>query len=276
MFFYVYDKLVGSKKNTKKFGQMQTKLNELGILNDKAEISTTTTIENAVDGALSSGRHYNIIAVGDDATAHYTINAILKSNASSKKTVFGLIPFDPSYIAGTLGMSHDIEKACLAISRRKLEKIDIGYANEGTCFINSLNITCKRLGSSVGKLRNIFSRQKKRPTVTIKVRDFTVKTSAQRIAICNSPAGWEEILKKSGVSAGKVSPQDGFVDLITHNDTGEPAKEDTSFISAQKLEITSPDKITILADYTKKLQPPIKVGVGKQLLKVIVGKERNF
>ena len=276
MFFYVYDKLVGSKKNTKKFGQMQTKLNELGILNDKSEVSNINTIANAVDNALISGRYPNIIAVGDDATAHNTINAILKSNVGDKKTVFGMIPFGPSYIAGTLGMSHDIEKACLAISRRKLEKIDVGYTNEGTCFINSLNITCKSLGSSLEKFKNVFSQQKRRPAVSIKVRDFTVTTSAPHIAICNSSAGWEKILKDSGIAADKVSPQDGFLDLIAHNETSEPNQEDTSFITAQKIEITSQDKITMSADYTRKIQPPVKVGVSKQLMKVIVGRERKF
>lgn len=276
MFFYVYDKSVGNKKNAKKFGQMQIKLNELGILNAKGEVGTVNSIDSIVDGALSSGRHHNIIAIGDDATAHHTINAILKSNISDKKTVFGMIPFGPSHIADALGMSADIERACLAISRRKLEKIDVAYTSEGTCFINSLNIICKRLGSNMGKIKNIFSRDKKRPTVTIKVRDFTVTTSADRISICNSPAGWEDILKKSGVSINKVDPQDGFLELLAYNPTGEAGGNDTSFISAQKMEITSQDKIAMLADYTKKIQPPIKVGVSKQLLKVIVGKERTF
>ncbi|MFH2104821.1 MAG: diacylglycerol kinase family protein, partial [Parcubacteria group bacterium] len=138
MFFYVYDKLVGNKKNAKKFGQMQAKLNELGILNDKGEVGTVNTINSIVDSALISGRHHNIIAVGNDATAYHTINAILKSKVSNKKTVFGLIPFEPSHIADTLGMPSDIEKACLAISRSKLENIDVAYTSDGTCFINSL------------------------------------------------------------------------------------------------------------------------------------------
>ena len=284
MYFYIHDKFVNDKKNAKKLGQMNVKLNELGIFSDKTEVNTITTIESAVENVLASQRYKHIIAVGGDETAHRVFNTFLKSRMYNPRLIFGIIPFCPSRIAESLGIPNDVEKACLTISRRKLETVDVGFTSDGTYFLNSLDITRRRLlnnGKTFTKLKNIFSRNKKEPEVTISIRNYKIITSEEKISIINALDNeWKKMLaKQQDFKSQNINPQDGTLNLVIGDSTDKKEGEaftKVSLFPARTLAIDSPDKITIIADHTRKINAPLKVTVKLKLMNVIVGKERGF
>jgi len=283
MYFYIHDKLVNDKKNAKKLAQMNVKLNELGIFSDRTEVNAITTVESAVENALVSQRYKHVIAVGNDETAHRVFNTFLKSRMYNPRLIFGIIPFGPSRIAEALGIPYDIEKACLTISRRKLETLDVGYTNDGTYFLNSLDIVCKGLGrgKTLAKLKNVFGGSKKGPEVTIDIRNFKITTAEEKISIINAlDDEWKKLLsRQKDFQLKSINPQDGTLNLVIGDSTDKKEGEAFSKVSlfpARNFEISSPDKIMAIADGTRKINAPLKVTVKLKLINTIVGKDRGF
>lgn len=283
MYFYVHDKCVNDKKNAKKLAQMNVKLNELGIFSDRTEVNAITTVESAVENALVSQRYKHIIAVGTDDTAHRVFNTFLKSRMYNPRLIFGIIPFGPSRIAEALGIPYDVGKACLTISRRKLETLDVGYVSDGTYFLNSLDIICKglRKGKALTKLKSVFGRSKKGPEVIIDIRNFKLTTTEGKISIINAlDDEWKRLLsKQKDFPLKSINPQDGTLNLIIGDSTDKKEGEAFSKVSlfpARNFEISSADKITALADGTRKINAPLKVTVKLKLLNTIVGRDRGF
>jgi hypothetical protein len=282
MYFYVHAKFVKEKQYAKKLSRMSMRLNDLGIFYDRAEVAPANTIENIVDSVLSDKRYEHLIAVGDDGTASEVINALKKSKTADHKPVFGIIPIRPSRVASSLGIPEDIDRACVTISRRKLETVDLGRAND-TYFLTSLDIAGESLAAETGfdKLKNLFLkvRQKQAREVEIKMRNFKIITSAPKISIINVlDKKWRELLSSRGkFNYKKINPKDKLLNLlIASTSESDLSVSEISYFAASKLEIKSKGKVAILADNSKALKPPLEVGVEPKKLTVIVGREREF
>lgn len=283
MYFYIFDEFAKEKQYQKKLNRISLRLNDLGIFDDKARVTTVKSIESIVSDVLSINKFKHVIAVGDDNTASLAINALMKNKTVFQKPAFGIIPLRASKIADCLGMPENIDKSCTLISRRKLENLDIAQA-DNKYFISSLDIIRENIFPQKGleKLKSIFLKKStdKYPEVEIKIRNFKLLTQAQIISVVNilDSAWFKKLSGRKGLNIKKINPQDGMLNLLiaTNPDNDDQNLSEISYFISDNISISSKIKTNWLADNTQIMKSPIKIKILPQKLSALVGKERKF
>lgn len=273
MYFYIYDAFTAKPQYTKKINQINLKLTDLGILNEKAKASPLRPIETLVREALSDEKYRNIIAVGDDQTANQVINCLA---SAEKEVTFGLIPLRSSKIAETLGVSEN-ETACQEISARKIERVDLGKIN-GRYFLTSVEIKSQK-----EKITSFFQKifPQNLPDINLNFENqFSISTKIEDLSIINIPSSldFKKIAGRKDIQK-KINPRDGLLDVVIFskqkNFWGDQ-KLKLSFFQTKKVKLISKDQIGISADNQPIKKIPCDITMSSKKLEIIVGKSRNF
>lgn len=124
MYFYLYDSFLQNSKYEKELGRLETRLTDLGIGGKIGKLNILQNAGELIQDAIKKGAQ-NIVVVGNDRT----VSSILQTIAE-KDAVLGYIPIGdgPFTFADMLGMPRG-EAACEIISKRIIEKIDLGIVN---------------------------------------------------------------------------------------------------------------------------------------------------
>jgi len=140
--------------------------NTLALLGISGETTTVSPARSATELALMGiGKGYStIVAVGNDEL----VNEIA-SNICGSGAVLGIIPVNASNDICDLIGARDIKEACLALQKRHLEIVSMGYLEPGIHFLTKLTI-------DAGKQLNIQA----------EIDDFYFETKANRIIINNN------------------------------------------------------------------------------------------
>ena len=132
MHIYIYDDYTGVKKYYNLLAQIETRLTDLGLNGKIIRLNVMKNIQDAIENEVKRGAK-TIIAVGNDITVSRIINAILKTEVHLQtkiETPLGIIPIGEknNLISAGLGIKAK-EEACDILSARRIEKLDIGRAN---------------------------------------------------------------------------------------------------------------------------------------------------
>jgi len=246
MYVYIYDDYLNKSRYNKAINRMEIRLTDLNLNGKILRLSGIKNIKKAIENEIKLGAK-TIVAVGNNQTVNKIIGAILSADLYAdfqKQTLLGIIPIgDDNSIANSFGIKNE-ETACNIILARRIEKIDLGIANNHY-FLNNAKIPSQE--------------------TVLKISNYEIQTQKKgEIKIINLLSDKDE--KKDTL---KSSPHDGLLDIVIKN-----SKRDISFINTKKLLIESKHKLLI--DSVVEIDTPVEIGVIKNAISVIVGKERIF
>lgn len=290
MYYYIYDSFTCDPRYSQKIGKISLKLAHLDILGKEARVTPIKKIKDLVDEAIKQN-YKNIIAVGDDNTV---LSLIQNLADQAWNGCLGLIPLKKSIIAEALGIPLG-EKACEVISARRVEKVDLGKINHQYFLtlvkIGQTEIIQPKTTFSFLNLRYIF--QEEWPEIKIKFKEgFAVSGKFLMLFILNILKRGKLVLntQKQKIRL-TVNPKDGLLDCVM---VGAQSKlgllknigrlregdfeniTNLSFFRTKKIEISSRNFLSCLADGQPLKALPQVIEVVPKRLNVIVGRERKF
>lgn len=123
MYFYIFDSFLQEKKHGTTIAQIETRLASLGIQGRTEKITILKSLTETTREAIKRGAT-TIVAVGNDKTVTKLLPIVIEHDLT-----LGIIPVgEPQLIADYLGIPPGA-RACENISRRIIERLDIGLAN---------------------------------------------------------------------------------------------------------------------------------------------------
>jgi diacylglycerol kinase family enzyme len=226
---------------------MEIRLTDLNLNGKILRLSGIKNIKKAIENEIRLGAK-TIVAVGNNQTVNKIIGAIISADVYAefqRKTLLGIIPIgDDNSIATSFGIKNE-EMACNIILARRIEKIDLGIVNN-YYFLNHAQIQSQK---SIVKIKNYHLEPQKKG----------------EIKIINLLSDKDE--KKDTL---KSSPHDGLLDVIIKG-----GRKDITFINTKNLIIENSDH-KLLIDNVLEVETPVEIGVLKNAINVIVGKDRIF
>lgn len=248
MHIYIYDSFLNQKKYNNILTKIETRITDLGLNGKISRLGALKNVRDAVERELRAGAK-TITAVGNNQTINQVAGALVKANIP-----LGIIPVgrENNSIAGALGIKSELS-ACDILSARRIEKLDLGLANN-QIFLEKASIT------NQGTL--------------IEINDCSIEILEDgQIEIIN--------FSEKGASRppkGKFDPRDGSLELFIKTKAGKNFFKKIigqSIFSFTKLFLINKNR-PLLLDGSLSLETPVEIGVAKQKLSVIVGKERGF
>jgi len=244
MHIYIYDYFLKQKKYEKIVAKIETRLTDLGLNGKNCHVGPLKSLRSIVADEIKNNPK-TVVAVGDNNTLSQTINATKESGA-----IIGFIPVGTnSSIAKTMGIENE-DQACNILSARLIETIDMGVIND-EYFISSAKIP------SQGTIIEINGQ-------------YTLE-----------PVG-QGIVKITNLGTGEPfdqhNPRDGMLEIeIEIKQKGMLTnKVDQSFIQSRRLIINNLKQKNFIIDESVEIKTPAEIGVIKNGLSLIVGKNRLF
>lgn len=273
MYFYIYDKFTQKNKYSKKISQINIKLSNIGIYDEKTQVSALRPVEVIVKEALQDKRYTNIIAVGDDKIASQIINIIARSG---KKVAFGIIPVRESIIATCLGMPQDnMELCCKELLARKIAKVDIGKAGD-YYFLTSVEIDAFPEEKIKSVLRKILKRNPSQINLDF-TEGFSISAHVEKYSVINIPTYKNLKELEAEKIKNEVSPFDGLFDVVIFEDQKrKEGPQQSSLFKTKKMDVESNSKIHLKADGQLLKKSLLKFEVIPKGFNVLVGKNRVF
>ncbi len=244
MHVYIYDDYLNKGKYNKAVNRMEIRLTDLGLNGKIIRLSGIKNIKGTIQNEVRLGAK-TIVAVGNNQTINKIIGAIIEADIYGdfqKNTLLGIIPIgSDNSIAASFGIKNE-EDACNILLARRIEKIDLGLIGD-YYFLNEARI--ESLGARID------------------LADYSLEPQERgEIRIIN-------LLSEPDNKIGS-NPHDGLLDVLITT-----RKKSQTLIRLNHFQITS-DRANLLIDGVVAVNPPAEVGVVKNRINVIVGKDRSF
>jgi diacylglycerol kinase family enzyme len=254
MYVYLYDNFLRDKKYASLIKAIEISLTDYGIAGKILRLTNFTDAKPIVEDEIRRGAK-TIVVVGNDSTFGHVL-----SRAATAECSFGFLPVGPNNtIASVLGIPVGLE-ACDVLSRRRIEKLDIGWVNN-RFFISQLHV-------KPAKLEVVYD-ERFRVTAEDKME----------VVVCNlQPFFWKK--NKKDAETRVVHPQDNkleaFLRPLTKKRWWGYTYEDPSIFPFEEMEITSKEPFVVEADgrVTKEIRLKIALAHGK--VEMVVGRHRKF
>ncbi len=259
MHIYLYDTFVGQKKFDSVLARIETRTTDLGLNGKIVRMGVMNSVAETVANEIKKGAK-TITAVGNNALVNKAINAIAglsAKNVLAKNVPLGIIPVGKkdNTIAEYLGIPSE-EAACDILSARRIEKLDLGKAND-LYFLTYATITS--LGTTIDIDQNY---------------SIEIKGTGD-ISVVNLPT---DIKMPPG---SKSNALDGVLELCIKTSGARkflpisPQQNSASIFSFNKLSIINKNHPLII-DNSISVKTPVVLSLAKEKINVIVGKNRNF
>lgn len=244
MHVYIYDDYLNNGRYHKIVNRMEIRLTDLNLNGKIIRLSGIKNIKGAIQNEIKLGAK-TIVAVGNNQTVNKIIGAIIDADAYSdfqKKTLLGIIPIGPdNSIAASFGINGEVE-ACNILLARRIEKIDLGLVG-GHYFLNQVSLPSEG--------------------TTLEIEDYRLEIKEKgEIQIIN--------LLSDKLNHIHSNPHDGRLDIYVRTH-----KRDETYLSAERVTVNNP-KYKLLVDGVVEIETPAEIGVERNKVNVIVGKNRNF
>ena len=244
MHVYIYDEYLNKPKYGRAINRLEIRLTDLGLNGKIIRLGGIKNIKGTIQNEIKLGAK-TIIAVGNNQTVNKIIGAIIDTEIYGdfqKKTLLGLIPIgDDNSIATSFGIKN-AEEACNILLARRVEKIDLGLVGN-YYFLNQASI------QSAG--------------TSLEINDYTLEIEEKgEVRIINLLSDPKEKIKSN--------PHDGKLDVLIRT-----RKRDESLITVKKVIINNESEKLII-DGVFEVPTPVEVGIMKDKVNVIVGKDRMF
>ncbi len=254
MYVYLYDNFLRQKRYDSLVKAIEVRLTDFGIAGKILRLANYTDAKQIVEDEIKRGAK-TVVIVGDDHTFGHVL-----SRAATCDCTFGFLPIgNENTIADVLGIPVGIE-ACDILSRRRKEKMDIGWMNN-RYFVSQLHVL-------PSKVKVIYDER------------FSVSANDKmEVVVCNlQPFFWKKTKKDKDQQV--VHPQDGkleaFLRPLTKKGLWGYNYEDPSVFPFEEMEIIGSEPFTVEADgkTSKEVRVKIKLAHGK--VEMIVGRNRKF
>ncbi|MFA5184560.1 MAG: diacylglycerol kinase family protein [Patescibacteria group bacterium] len=244
MHVYIYDDYLNKGKYHKTINRLEIRLTDLGLNGKIIRLGGIKNIKGTVQNEIRLGAK-TIIAVGNNQTVNKIIGAIIDTDLYGdfqKKTLLGIIPIgDDNSIAASFGIKNEAE-ACNILLARRIEKIDLGLVGNHY-FLNQATIQSA--------------------DTTLEIDDYSIEVSEKgEVQIIN-------LLSDKDIKI-KSSPHDGQLDVYI-----KTRKKDQTYLTAEKLKVSNP-KHKLVIDGILEIETPTEIGIIKDRVNIIVGKDRLF
>lgn len=244
MHVYIYDEYLNKTKYNRAINRLEIRLTDLGLNGKIIRLGGIKNIKGTIQNEIKLGAK-TIIAVGNNQTVNKIIGAIIDTEIYGdfqKKTLLGLVPIgDDNSIAASFGIKN-VDEACNILLARRVEKIDLGLVGN-YYFLNH---------ASIQSLNTI-----------LEIDDYSLEiTERGEVKIINLLSDHKEKIKSN--------PHDGKLDVLIRT-----KKKDESIITVKKLKITNPEE-KLIVDGVVEVSTPAEVGIMRDKVNVIVGKDRLF
>jgi len=223
---------------------MEIRLTDLGLNGKIIRLGGIKNIKGTVQNEIKLGAK-TIVAVGNNQTVNKIIGAIIDTDIYGdfqKKTLLGIIPIgDDNSIAASFGIRNE-EDACNILLARRIEKIDLGLVGDHY-FLNDAIIESEGTNINLG--------------------DYSLESEEKgTVRIINLLSD-----KHNNINS---NPHDGLLDIVI-----TPRKKSQTILKLNKFEVTNENE-QLLVDGVISVKLPAEVSVVRDLVSVIVGKERSF
>ncbi|MFA5131645.1 MAG: diacylglycerol kinase family protein [Patescibacteria group bacterium] len=244
MHVYIYDEYLNKAKHNRALNRLEIRLTDLGLNGKIIRLGGIKNIKGTIQNEIKLGAK-TIIAVGNNQTVNKIIGSIIDTEIYGdfqKKTLLGLIPIgDDNSIASSFGIKN-IDEACNILLARRVEKIDLGMIGK-YYFLNQATI------QSAG--------------TTLEIDDYSLEIEDKgEVRIINLLSDQRETIKSN--------PHDGKLDILIRT-----RRRDESIITVNKLKITNAVE-KLIVDGVFEIETPVEIGIMRDKVNVIVGKDRSF
>ena len=237
MYAYIYDDFVNQKKTGKLLYQIEKRLTDLNLNGKIIRLDVSKNMKSAVDNEIRQETK-TIVAVGNDKTVNQIINHLLNNQNNERHQVtLGIIPINPkeSKIAAALGI-RSINEACEVLLARRLETFQLAQINQSFFLFEAI----------------------------LNAADTTLEID-QNYIIQNLKPALIQVTNHPLLSEQKMP--DRKLELRICNKEGE-----SLFFFKDLLIINKNAAITI--DNSSSVQPPAKIRLSQEKIRIIVGKEK--
>jgi len=245
MYYYIYDDFVQDKKHEKELLKIENRLADLGVTGKVARLALFKRADELIFDEVKRGVK-TVVVVGNDQTLCKVLDAVVESGV-----VFGIIPLGKSNnVAKMFGIPEGAE-ACNVISKRLIEKIDVGKCNAYR-FITGINFPKLKAEMVLDKSYILTPL----PGGNVQVRNLAVGEVTPTDEIADPKSGKLEVLVDVAGRWGKGGGQ--------------------SKVVFKRLAFETKDPITVSFDGHQIRNKKFKILLDRKKLKVIVGKDRMF
>lgn len=249
MYFYIYDNFLTDKKYQIFLSHLETRITDFGMAGKIIRMSVLKNLKSSINDGIRNGVK-TIVIVGNDKTLNQALNAIDDLNIA-----IGFIPVGPNNaIKDLLGIPEG-EAAIETLSARLLLNLHFGLINEKYKFLTYLELAGN---NAVINCDNDYY--------------VTVNDNNEIITVSNIYYGELDDQLPITNNQEKIS-----VMIRAANSTLFKHKsEKFSFFQANKVNIQCSKPLPILLlDEKIILKTPLNISGSKEMIKIIVGKNRK-
>jgi diacylglycerol kinase family enzyme len=254
MYVYLYDNFLRQQKYLPAIRSTEVKLTDYGIAGKILRLHNYIDAKPIIDDEIKRGAK-TIVIVGNDSTLGQVL-----SRSATCDCIFGFLPVGPdNTIAEVLGIPVGPE-ACDVLSRRRREKLDVGWVNS-RYFVSQLHVL-------PGKLEVVYDERFK-----------VTANDKMEVVVCNlQPFFWKR--DKHDSEQYVVHPQDGkleaFLRPLTKKGWFGYKYEEPSIFPFEEMMITSRQPFTVEADGKITKEVKVKIKLAHNKIDMIVGRDRQF
>jgi len=244
MHIYIFDYFLKQKKYEKIVAKIETRLTDLGLNGKNCHVGPLKSLTSIVRDELKNNPK-TVVAIGNNSTLNQLINSL-----EGLPVPIGIIPVGANNeISRSFGIK-DEDDACNVLSARLIETIDLGVINN-QYFISSAKIQNKE---TVIEINNQYTIEPTGPG-NIEIINLNIKGKNNR-----------------------SNPRDGLLELyITVSQGGIITKNiDKSLIQSNNIIVNNLIHKDFIIDNSVEIKTPAQIGVAKERLKIIIGRERIF
>jgi hypothetical protein len=242
---YIYDDFLNKSRHRRSLNKIEIRLTDLGLNGKIIRLGTIKNVKEVIQSEVRNGAK-NIIAVGNNETVNKTINALLSNkdyDFFKKELLFSIIPIgDNNSIAESIGVKKG-EEACNIMLARRVESLDVAWAGKNI-FLNKAELISNEATVKINNQYNI---------------EVNKKIDLQIVNISD---------RKNDYHLDKISPQDEKLNIVINKG------KDNTLISSDDIKISGTGELILDSCIRESL--PLEIGIIKQKINIIVGKDRNF
>lgn len=254
MYVYLYDNFLRHKNFFAIIKAMEVKLTDYGIAGKILRLHNYIDVKPIIDDEIKRGAK-TIVIVGNDATFGQVL-----SRGATCDCVFGFLPVGPdNTIADVLGIPIGID-SCDALSRRRKEKLDVGWMNN-RYFVSQLKVPPAKIEVIYDEKFKVSSKDK------------------MEVVVCNlQPFYWKR--DKKDQEQQVVHPQDdkleAFLRPLTKKRWWGYKYEEPSIFPFGEMEIIGAEAFAVEADGKHSKEVRLKIRLARNKIEMIVGRNRKF
>ncbi|NCB20902.1 MAG: hypothetical protein EOM88_03200 [Clostridia bacterium] len=242
---YIYDDFLNKSRYRRTLGKIEIRLTDLGLNGKIIRLGSIKNVKDLIQAELKNGVK-NFTAVGNNNTVIKVVSALVSNKAYDffqKEILFSIIPIgENNSIANSLGIKKG-QESCNIILARRIKTVDLAWAGT-TVFLGKAELKTNYAEIEIDEKYKI---------------EIEKNINAQILNISDI---------KNLINIDRINPNDKKLNISINKG------KDTTYIASNNIQIHGSGELLLDTSLVESL--PVKLGILKQKLNIVVGKTRNF